>query len=522
MAGTLRIGVDVGGTNTDAVLLRGSDVLATHKSPTTADVGSGVVAAIGDVMARAGVDPGSIAVVMIGTTHFTNAFVEAKHVCRVGVLRLGAPATLAIRPLVDWPEALKTAVHGHTEIIGGGFNFDGRPIAPLRPDEVRRAAREFRARGIEAVAISSVFAPVNVAQEQEAAEIVQAELPGVRVSVSSQIGRIGLIERENAAVMNAALLPMAERVVDSFRRALRDLGLRAPFYVSQNDGTLLDPDVVARYPVLTFASGPTNSMRGAAFLSGLADALVMDIGGTTTDVGALTHGFPRESSVAVDIGGVRTNFRMPDLLSIGLGGGSLVTTANGRVRVGPRSVGYRITTEALVFGGSQLTATDIAVAAGHADVGDRARVAGLDRGLVAAAVDEIHRLAEEAIDRMKTSSAAVPVVLVGGGSILVSRDLRGCSQLIVPRDAGVANAIGAAIAQVSGMVDRVYSYDREGREGSLAAARDEAVRNAVAAGAAPASVSVTEVEELPIQYLPGGAVRVRVKAVGDLVLEHAA
>lgn len=522
MGEVLRIGVDVGGTNTDAVLLRGNDVIATHKSPTTADVGSGVVAAIGDVLARAGVPPGSIAVVMIGTTHFTNAFVEAKHLCRVGVLRLGAPATLAIRPLVDWPETLKSAVHGHTEIIGGGFNYDGRPITPLNPDEVRRAAREFRARGIEAVAISSVFAPVNATQEQEAAALLQAELPGVRVAVSSQIGRIGLIERENAAVMNAALLPMAERVVDSFRRALTDLGLRAPFYVSQNDGTLLDPDVVARYPVLTFASGPTNSMRGAAFLSGLADALVMDIGGTTTDVGALAHGFPRESSVAVDIGGVRTNFRMPDLLSIGLGGGSLVEAKDGRVRVGPRSVGYRITTEALVFGGSQLTATDVAVAAGYADVGDRGRVAKLDAKLVAAAVDEIHRLAEETIDRMKTSSAAVPVVLVGGGSILISRDLRGCSQLLVPENAGVANAIGAAIAQVSGMVDRVYSYDRDGREGSLAAARDEAVRNAVAAGASPGSVNVTEVEELPIQYLPGGAVRVRVKAVGDLVLEQAA
>ncbi|HSN72034.1 MAG TPA: hydantoinase/oxoprolinase family protein [Steroidobacteraceae bacterium] len=325
MTETLRIGVDVGGTNTDAVLLQGREVLASHKAPTTPNVGSGIVSAISDVLSRTAVPPAAVSAVMIGTTHFTNALVEAQHLCRVGVLRLGAPATLAIRPLVDWPVTLREAVHGHTEIVAGGFNYDGRPITALAPDEIRRAAREFAARGLETIAISSVFAPVNVGQEQEAAQILLEELPSARLALSSQIGRIGLIERENAAVINAALLPMAERVVDSFRRALSDLGVRAPFYVSQNDGTLLDPELVARYPVLTFASGPTNSMRGAAFLSGTADAVVMDIGGTTTDVGVLLQGFPRESSIAVDVGGIRTNFRMPDLLSIGLGGGSLVT-----------------------------------------------------------------------------------------------------------------------------------------------------------------------------------------------------
>lgn len=521
MSEVLRIGVDVGGTNTDAVLLRGRQVLATHKAPTTPDVGSGIVAAIDDVLGAAAVPPGSIGAVMIGTTHFTNALVEARHLCRVGVIRLGAPATLAIRPMVDWPGGLREAVHGHTEIVRGGFNYDGRPITTPDRDELRRAAREFAARGLESVAVSSVFAPVNAAQEQEVAALLQEEIPGVRLALSSQIGRIGLIERENAAIMNAALLPMAERVVESFRRALADLGLRAPFYVSQNDGTLLDPEVVARYPVLTFASGPTNSMRGAAFLSGLPDGLVMDIGGTTTDVGVLVQGFPRESSVAVDIGAVRTNFRMPDLLSVGLGGGSLVTAEGGRVQVGPRSVGFRITQEAMVFGGSVLTATDVAVAAGYADIGDRERVAHLDRRLVAAAVDEIHRLAEEAVDRMKTSAAAVPLVLVGGGSVLLDRELRGVGAVTVPEHAGVANAIGAAIAQVSGTVDRIFSYETAGRDAALAQAREEAVGQAVAAGAQAGTVAITEVEELPLQYLPGQAVRVRVKAVGDLALGQA-
>src|SRR6266704_1708114 len=134
---------------------------------------------------------------------------------------------------------------------------------------------------------------------------------------------------------------------------------------------------------------------------------------------------------------------MPDILSIGLGGGSLVVAENGRVRIGPKSVGYRILSEAMVFGGTQLTATDIAVAAGYAEIGDRDRVKNLDRRLVVGAVDEIHRLAEDALDRMKTSAAPARVILVGGGSVLINRDLKGVSELTIPSEAGVANAIGA-------------------------------------------------------------------------------
>ena len=346
----------------------------------------------------------------------------------------------------------------------------------------------------------------------------ESSCPDARITLSGDIGRIGLIERENAAIMNSALLGLADHVVRSFRQALQALDIRAPFFISQNDGTLLDPATVARFPVSTFASGPTNSMRGAAFLTGAADALVLDIGGTTADAGALVNGFPRESAIAVDIGGVRTNFRMPDILSIGLGGGSLVTTENGRVCIGPKSVGYRITSEALVFGGAQLTASDIAVAAGYADIGDRDRVRHLDNTFVAAAVDEIHRLAEDALDRMKTSAKPARVVLVGGGSVLIDRELKGAAELTVPAQAGVANAIGAAIAQVGGEVDRIFSYETNGREGALEEARNQATAAAMAAGAIPRSIHIVDVEELPLQYLPGGAVRLRVKAVGDLAL----
>ena len=186
------------------------------------------------------------------------------------------------------------------------------------------------------------------------------------------------------------------------------------------------------------------------------------------------------------------------------------------VTVGPDSVGFELTEKALVFGGDTLTATDIAVAAGLADIGDRGAVAGLDDAAVRRALDTIHTMVEDAIDRMKTSADPVPAILVGGGSILIERDLAGVSTLSVPEHSAVANAIGAAIAQVGGEVDRVFSYEQEGRENAIAQAKDEAQARAVDAGAEPASIEIIEVEEIPLAYLPGAACRVRVKAVGDL------
>jgi N-methylhydantoinase A/oxoprolinase/acetone carboxylase beta subunit len=317
--------------------------------------------------------------------------------------------------------------------------------------------------------------------------------------------------------MNASLADLSHKVVNSFRTALSELRIKAPFFISQNDGTLMSADFVEKHPVLTFASGPTNSMRGAAYLSGLKNALVVDIGGTTTDVGMLINGFPRESSVSVDIGGVRTNFRMPDILALGLGGGSLVKS-NGAITVGPQSVGYQLTEKAKVFGGDVLTASDIAVAAAYADFGDASKVADLDKDLVIAAVDAIHQIVNVGVDRMKTSSEPMPVILVGGGSVLMRDDIPGTSEVIVPDHAAVANAIGASIAQVGGEVDKVYSYDKDGREVTIAGAKAEAIQKALDAGAKKDSIEIIDFEELPLQYVPGNSVRLRAKAAGELVL----
>lgn len=516
----MRIGIDVGGTNTDAALLGDDDrVLAAAKSPTTADVTSGVGAAI-----RA-LDPpvDRITAVMIGTTHFLNALIEGARLAPVAAVRLGLPATAALWPMTDWPERQRAAVGGHAYLCHGGREFDGRPLSPLDPDELRRTAADIAARGLTSVAISSVFSPVAEEDERRAAEILAAELgPDVRFSLSHEIGRVGLLARENATIVNAALRDLADHIVESFGKALAEASITAPFFLSQNDGTLMDVAFARTYPVATFASGPTNSMRGAAFLSGLADCAVVDVGGTTADVGILAGGFPREAAGESEAAGIRTNFRIPDVLSLGIGGGSLVSRDG---ETGPRSVGYRLTEEALVFGGTTLTATDLAVAAGRARIGDPARVARLDRDFAERALARIAARLAETVDRMRTSAAPLPVVAVGGGSILVPETLPGFDDVRRPGHFGVANAVGAAIAQVGGEVDRVFHVPEGRRDAVLAQAREEATGRALDAGAKDGTVRVVDIEEVPLAYLPGGATRIRVKAVGDLDLtriQHAA
>jgi N-methylhydantoinase A/oxoprolinase/acetone carboxylase beta subunit len=515
----MRIGIDVGGTNTDAVLMDGPRVLAEVKTATTDDVTSGILAALRSLVANGGVSPEQIQAVMIGTTHFTNAFVEGKRLVPTAAIRLGLPAGRSLPPMVDWPARLKEAISGHGYVCHGGHEFDGREIARLQPDEIKRAAEDIARRGLGSIAVSAVFSPVNADFEQQAAEILAAELPGMPISLSHELGRMGLLERENATIMNACLRGLATHIVAAFHAALAEFAIDAPVYLSQNDGTLMTVDFAERYPVATFASGPTNSMRGAAFLSGEQDCAVVDIGGTTADIGVLHQGFPREASVSVDVGGVRTNFRMPDVLSLGIGGGSLVDARGEQTTVGPESVGYRLTELARVFGGDTLTATDLAVADGRATFGDASAVAGLDPSVVRAGLAWAQKQIADAVDRMKTSAAPVPVVLVGGGSVLLRDTLEGASRVIRPDHFGVANAIGAAIAQVGGEVEKVFSLGSTSRDDALDQAKAEAVAKAVAAGATASSVRVVDVEEVGLAYLPGNATRIKVKAIGDLELE---
>ena len=300
------------------------------------------------------------------------------------------------------------------------------------------------------------------------------------------------------------------------RAALAAHQLRPTRFFAQNDGTLMGLDHALRYPVLTIGSGPANSVRGAAFLTGSSDSLVIDVGGTSTDVGVLVNGFPRESSQGVEIGGIRTNFRMPDLVTIALGGGTVVS---GDPQGDPdRAAQRRLPAPA---GGAGLRRPHA-----HADRQRRRRRpghagragsrSGGTGGCSPSALARADVMLAEAIDRVKTSKEDRALVAVGGGSILVPDRIPGISEVIRPEHFDTANAVGAAIASVSGQVDRIFHVGEAGRRAALDEARDEARERAVAAGADPGTVQIVELEEIPLAYLTSPSLRIRAKAVGTL------
>ena len=513
-----RIGIDVGGTNTDAVVLNDQMVpIAQAKTPTTLDLTSGIYNAISLVINQPTVDRSKIKYAMLGTTHCTNAVVERKRLNKVAIIRIGLPATSAIKPLTSWPQDIRQAIGNMQFMVGGGHEFDGREIAPLDEAELRKVARQVK--GVaESVAITSVFAPVSTDHENRAAEIIRDELGDIPVSVSHEIGSMGLLERENATILNAALVDVARTTAEAFKAALIQEGINAKIYFGQNDGTLMAVDYALRYPILTIACGPTNSIRGASFLAKHKNALVVDVGGTTTDVGVLVNGFPRESSIAVEIGGVRTNFRMPDLISIGLGGGTIVRQSDQGVTIGPDSVGYGITKEAMIFGGNTLTTTDVVAALGKVDIGDTTKVKSLNSEMLVKTYQQMVTMVEDIVDRMKTSEKPIPVIFVGGGSVILPDKLTGASEVLHPDYYDVANAIGSAIAQVSGQIERVFSIDELGREGAMKIAKDMAIKEAIKAGADPDTIEIVEIDDIPLAYLPGNATKIRVKAAGNLAV----
>ena len=506
-----RIGIDVGGTNTDAVMVADGKVEAAVKAPTTPDVTGGILAAMRLLREQTG-DAAGIGAVLVATTHFVNAVIQRRRLSKTAAIRIGAPATTALPPFTDWPPDLAALVDGGAWLIEGGHDYDGRRFRPLNMAQLRQAAKDIRARGLGHAAVTSMFSPLDPSDEETAAAILREEIPDIAVTTSHTLGGIGLLERENAALLNASLVALARETVRGFERAMAETGLAAPLYITQNDGTVVAATRAAAQPVFSFASGPTNSMRGAAYLSGLQNAVVADVGGTTTDFGHLQAGFPRQANTVVHVGGVRTLFRMPDLVSIGLGGGSLVDPVE--MTLGPRSVGFRLTEEALVFGGDRLTATDIAVAAGLVDIGDRRKVASLSPALVDGVIARARATLEEHVDRVKTEAGDVILLAVGGGSFLVPDRLQGVDRVLRVEHGSCANAVGAAIAQVAGEVDQVFQGVP--RAEAIAEARALADERAVAAGADPDSLTMVEAEDIPIAYLPGNALRVKVKVVGDI------
>ena len=384
---------------------------------------------------------------MLGSRAALEAVVARRGLCRAAVVRIGAPLTTAVPPLATWPDDLRAAVSGGEAMVRGGARFDGRPAGPL--DTEALAAFLARVAGdVQAVAVTGVFSPVAPEQELAAADVARRELgAGVPLSLSHEIGSLGLLERENATVLNAALVGVAAELAAGMRRALERRAIDADVFLGQNDGTVMTLEHALRFPVLMIGSGPASAMRGAAWLSGVTGGVVVDVGGGSADVGLLIDGYPREAPPPVRVAGVRTSSRMPEVITLPFGGGTVVRPDGdgGAPVVGPANVGRSLTEAALVFGGETATLTDAAVAAGRVEVGSHGLTLR-ERRMLAGALDGVDAQFAHAVDRIQGSRPEVALVVVGGAGGLVPGDLPGVSEVIVPADGALANPIGLAIA----------------------------------------------------------------------------
>ncbi|WP_190811332.1 hydantoinase/oxoprolinase N-terminal domain-containing protein [Flagellimonas sp. S3867] len=523
-----KIGVDVGGTNTDAVLVsHTNEILAKTKQTTTLDVSTGIRNAIGAVISKVDVPKADIKYIMLGTTHCTNALVERKELNRIGAIRIGLPASSSIPTMADFPEDLKALLGEHNYMVHGGYEFDGRLISPLNEKEVKKYLYAMKGH-VESLAITGIFSKTLPDQELQVA-VWAKEILGneVRTSCSHQLGGLGLLERENAAILNAALQKVASKMVNAFKDTVHGLGLSSQMFIGQNDGTLMSLEQVQDYPVLTISSGPTNSIRGAGALSKVENGIVIDVGGTTSDGGVLVNFFPRESTQAAQIGGVLTNFRMPDVVAVGIGGGTIVRFADGECCLGPDSVGYQLKEKAIAFGGDTLTLSDFFIANNELEIESAEEASTLRKAIeknvgstfseaLSAAKYQIQLTIEKLVDKLKTDSKEIPVIACGGGAFLLPKKINGASKVIFPEHLEVANAFGACIAQIGCeeelVINTMQSDETEALEQLLQKVKTELLKN----GAFENSINILAKESIPLAYLPG-AVKLKVKLCGDLI-----
>ena len=333
---TLVIGLDTGGTFTDAALLDTATgaVIGTGKSLTTReDLSIGVGGAISRVLDAFDGDAADIGLVSLSTTLATNAVVEGVG-GRVCLIMIGFD-----RSALERADLARALGQDRVFFIAGGHNADGSPQTRLDEAAIRSAVSE-TAGDISAFAVAGHFATRNPDHETRARDLLLA-LGDAPVTCSHELSSsLGGPRRALTAVLNARLINLLDRLVAATESIMAERGLTCPLMVVKGDGSLLQADYARSRPVETVLSGPAASLAGAAFLAGTRTALVADIGGTTTDIALLQNGAPRLKADGALVGGWQTMVEAADIRTCGLGGDSEVRPVTrgtaGGLTLGPR------------------------------------------------------------------------------------------------------------------------------------------------------------------------------------------
>ncbi len=455
------IGIDVGGTTTDAVIVDGNRVVKTAYVPTDHDnLLKCLLGALDELVA--GVDTAKVERVVLSTTLITNMIAEGK-TDPVALVLIPGPGT---NP--------RDYALGESIILDGAIDFRGKEIDPLRESQIKEAASQIREKGFSRVAVVGKFCQRNHSHEQKAGEILAAALPGAHIQLGHRVsGQLNFPRRAATTMLTAATKDKYEQFAADMAAALKERKIKAPVYILKADGGTLPLDKSVSMPVETIFSGPAASIMGVLALTEAGQtSVVVDIGGTTTDLALILSGQPLLSSKGARVDSLLTHVRAFAVKSVAIGGDSAVAANGGSLTVGPQREGPPV-----CMGGSCPTPTDALRVLGLSSIGDGAKAEQAMQILAQALGCSSAEAAQKTIDAVvakivseieemfrewesepayriweimsKEKLSAQNVVGVGGGSPplvpLVAKRLGAAA--VVPEHAPVANAIGAAVAR---------------------------------------------------------------------------
>ncbi len=323
----LGLGIDTGGTYTDAVIIdmTTNEVLSKAKSLTTHhDLAIGLVQSVRKVFTD-GLSPEDVDLVGISTTLATNSILEG----------VGGEVGLI---LIGW-EPLKAIDMGETvrANIQGGFDYNGRMVHAISKDEVHDAVRSME-KNVDAIALAGLFSTINASQEKQVRTIIR-EMTDLPVVAGYELSMdLGIDVRAETAVLNGKLIPVMDRFFRDIDSTFKSMGLTAPIMVAKGDGSIMNMESAKLRPVETILSGPSASAIGGRMLSGLDECVIVDIGGTSTDIAVLSEGYPEVQSMGATVGRWRTRVRAVDMWTAALGGDSRIYTKNLKLGIGPGRV----------------------------------------------------------------------------------------------------------------------------------------------------------------------------------------
>jgi N-methylhydantoinase A/oxoprolinase/acetone carboxylase beta subunit len=509
------IGIDIGGTNTDAVLVNENGaIISFTKQPTTNPVYIGFKNAIEFLLEESSIAKENIVKVIIGTTHCTNALLQGKNLYKVGLIRIAGQRPKTFPPCIEWKNNLAEKFFVGCETIAGGNECDGNEISEFDFQECIEAINSLKDKGMEALAITGVFAPLFKNHENKVLELAKKQLSNdFPITISSEIGNIGIIERENATILNSSLKLALKKGFDEIQNVLNFLQINAQLYFTQNNGTLITLNDALNYPIKTISAGQTNSFIGATKLARINDAIVIDIGGTSSDAGQIKNGFPVRSIGLSEIAGIELNFPMPDVISIALGGGSIIKIDKEIFSLSTESVQSEMYKRAYSFGGEDITLTDIAITKNKIKNLNYKRKLEDDYKF-----DDILREVANQIEGLADSMNAdknIPIVIVGGGACLIEKSYFN-REVIIPENYQIANAYGAALAEISETFDSIV--DLTNRDEILNDIYSNQKNELLKVGVNENSIRVINKNIIPFHYMPGNLARVIMVSAGSVFI----